>query len=119
LSDLYETIKTLCEKKGVTPSRMCIDCGMQPSIAGDLKSGRKKGLSAKSADKLAKYFNVSVSYLLGTEEHETPTIVLSESEQELLSLFNSASPTLRQLVLSALKSESQEPTSQGVVSTDI
>ena len=40
---------------------------MQPSILTDLKMGRQHGLSAKNADKLAAYFNVSVGYLLGTD----------------------------------------------------
>ena len=34
----------------------------------DLKMGRKKSLSAETAQKIAAYFGVSVGYLLGQEE---------------------------------------------------
>jgi transcriptional regulator with XRE-family HTH domain len=37
----------------------------------DLKSGRKKGVNAETAQKIANYFNVSVGYLLGEEETKT------------------------------------------------
>lgn len=40
----------------------------------DLKSGRKKGVNAETAQKLASYFDVSVGYLLGEEDKkEKPT----------------------------------------------
>jgi hypothetical protein len=38
----------------------------------DLKSGRKKTLSAESAERVAAYFGVSVAYLLGMEERKEP-----------------------------------------------
>lgn len=68
MSKLYNNIVSLCESKGITGYRMCKEIGIQPSILTDLKMGRKEGLSSKNADKIARYFGVSVSYLLGTEE---------------------------------------------------
>lgn len=64
MSNLYATITTLCASRGISGYRLCKDIGIQPSIITDLKSGRKKGLSAETADKVASYFDVSVSYLL-------------------------------------------------------
>lgn len=62
--------------RGFTPrfDKMCKEIGIQPSIVTDLKSGRKKGLSADVAQKIANYFNVTVAYLLGveTEQKEKP-----------------------------------------------
>ena len=73
MSELYNRIMSLCEQKGVSGYRMCKDIGMQPSVLTDLKMGRQSGLSAKNADKIAAYFDVSVGYLLGTETKKAPT----------------------------------------------
>ena len=74
MSDLYNRIMSLCEKKGVSGYRMCKDIKIQPSILTDLKMGRQSGLSAKNADKMAAYFGVSVGFLLGTETKKAPTL---------------------------------------------
>lgn len=66
MSKLYNNIVSLCESRGITGYRMCKEIGIQPSILTDLKMGRKEGLSSKNADKIARYFGVSVGYLLGT-----------------------------------------------------
>ena len=51
---------------------MCTDLGLSKSLMTDLKSGRKKTVSAVTAQKLAAYFSVSVEYLLGGEEIKEP-----------------------------------------------
>lgn len=75
MSTLYNRISELCRVKGVSGSRMCLDLGMSKSILSDIKSGRKKGVSTDTAQKMAAYLNVSVGYLLGEEEEkkEQPT----------------------------------------------
>ena len=70
MSILYEKISQLCEQRGVTRYKMCKEIGIQPSIVTDLKSGRKKGLSADVAQKIANYFGVTVAYLLGVETEQ-------------------------------------------------
>lgn len=65
---LYERITSLCKDKGVSGSRMCLDLGLSKSTLSDLKSGRKKGVSTATAQKIAAYLNVSVGFLLGEEE---------------------------------------------------
>ena len=119
MSDLYTRIEELCQLRGIKIYRMCKEAGISQSIMGDLKSGRKKGMSAVSADKVANYFGVSVSYLLGTEDEnkKVPTIT-SDSEQELLDLFRQANPQLRMLVLGALKSGVPTQPTPGVVEAD-
>ena len=67
MDSLHDRISKLCEEKNISKYRLCKDIGIQPSIMTDLKSGRKKGLSAGVANKIAEYFCVSVGYLLGTE----------------------------------------------------
>ena len=65
---LYDRIQDLSKSKGVSVSRMCLDLGMSKSTMSDLKSGRKKGFTAETAQKIASYLGVSVGYLLGEEE---------------------------------------------------
>ena len=83
---LHERITELCKEKGVTGSRMCLDLGMSKSTMSDLKSGRKKGVTAETAQKIASYLGVSVAYLLGEEEKEAkkeqPTEIDGLSEKQ-------------------------------------
>ena len=65
MSELYKRIASLCEEKGITGYRMCKDLSIQPSIVTDLKMGRRSGLKAETANKIAEYFGVTVGYLLG------------------------------------------------------
>lgn len=73
MSDLYNRIENLCKKRQITIAEMCRGAGVRSSNLSDLKNGRQSGLSAKNIDKLANYFNVSVSYLLGTETEKAPS----------------------------------------------
>ena len=68
MSNLYENIQQLCARKGIRPGRLCSDLGISRSLMTDLKMGRKKSVSADTAQKLAAYLGVSVSTLLGQEE---------------------------------------------------
>lgn len=81
MSELYKVISDLCKNRGISGYRLCKDIGIQPSIMTDLKAGRKKGVNAETADKIASYFSVSVGHLLGTDQNEKPD--LSEEEAEL------------------------------------
>ena len=53
MSELYKRIASLCEEKGITGYRMCKDLSIQPSIVTDLKMGRRSGLKAETANKIA------------------------------------------------------------------
>lgn len=84
MSILYNRIAQLCEEQGITGYRLCKETGLAPGIITDLKMGRKTGLSAKNADKIAAYFGVSVGYLLGTEERsDVPGETRSISDEEI------------------------------------
>lgn len=65
---LYERIFTLCTLSNITPCKLCSELGISRGIISDLKMGRKKDLNATTAYKIAKYFGVSVGYLLGFED---------------------------------------------------
>jgi transcriptional regulator with XRE-family HTH domain len=83
MATLYETLDALCKEKGIKGARMCADLGCSKSLMTDLKSGRKKGVNAETAQKLATYFGVSVGYLLGEEaKKEQPTEIDGLSEKQ-------------------------------------
>ena len=65
MGNLYETIQTLCTQRGIKPGRVCDDLGLSRGLITDLKMGRKKSVSAETAQRIASYFGVSVAYLLG------------------------------------------------------
>lgn len=67
MGSLYETIQSLCQQRGIRPGRLCEDTGLSRGLITDLKMGRKKSVSAETAQKIAAYFGVSVGYLLGRE----------------------------------------------------
>lgn len=68
MGNLYETIQSLCEQKGIRPGRLCDELKLSRGLMTDLKMGRKKSLSAQTAQKIAGFFGVSVGQLLGEED---------------------------------------------------
>ena len=67
MANLYESILALCERDGIRPGRLCDELGISRGLMTDLKMGRKKGVNAETAQKIASFFGVSVGYLLGIE----------------------------------------------------
>ena len=65
--NLYEAIENLCQQRGIRPGHLCNELGLSRGLMTDLKMGRKKSVSAQTAQKIAAYFGVSVGYLLGEE----------------------------------------------------
>lgn len=70
MGSLYDTILALCESRGIKGGKMCTDIGISKGLLTDLKMGRRTGVSAVTAQKIAAYFDVSVGYLLGEEEKD-------------------------------------------------
>lgn len=104
---LYKRLDDLCKERGIKGGRMCVDLGISKSLMTDLKSGRKKGVNAETAQKIASYFNVSVGYLLGEEEKEKPTIPeddgLTENQRVLMEFAKSLSEDQAAMALRLLK----------------
>lgn len=94
MGTLYERINALCKAKGVSGSRMCLDLGLSKSTMSDLKSGRIKGISVPTAQKIAGYFGITVDELHGKEDKkEKPTTQkddgLSKSQKALMQFARS------------------------------
>ena len=104
---LYERLSDLCNEKGIKGGRMCTELGFSKSLMTDLKSGRKKGVNAETAQKIASYFGVSVGYLLGEEEkEEKPTVgddELSENIKKLVEFARSVPEDKQELALRLLR----------------
>ena len=71
MGNLYEMIQNLCTQRGIRPGRLCDETGLSRGLMTDLKMGRKKSVSAETAQKIAAYFGVSVGYLLGHDAAQT------------------------------------------------
>ena len=67
MANLYESILALCQRDGIRPGRLCDELNISRGLMTDLKMGRKKGVNAETAQKIASFFGVSVGYLLGIE----------------------------------------------------
>lgn len=80
MSEMYEVIEALCVDHGIKVGRLCSDLGISRGIMSDLKAGRTKKLSAENISKIALYFGVSVGYLLGTEQKESPAANCDEAK---------------------------------------
>ena len=111
---LYERLVALCRERGIKGGRMCTDLGISKSLMTDLKSGRKKGVNAETAHKLAEYFGVSVGYLLGEEEKdakkEQPTDFdgLSEKRKALMQFAMDVPEDKAEMILRVMKSILQD-----------
>lgn len=68
--DLYENIKMLCEERGITVSKMCVDIGVSKSLMSNLKNHRASSISRKSAMKIADYLGVSIDRVLRGIDNE-------------------------------------------------
>lgn len=108
MGNLYETINTLCAEKGVKGGKMCTEVGISKGLLTDLKMGRRTGVSAVTAQKIASYFGVSVGYLLGEEEKEEKPIVkddeLSANIKQLIDFVKTVPDDKVELVLKVMKS---------------
>ncbi len=108
MATLYDNIIALCESRGIKGGKMCTDTGISKGLLTDLKMGRRSGVSAVTAQKIANYFGVSVGYLLGEEEQkEKPTVKddgLSEDMMELIDCIRKLPEDKIQMLLQVARS---------------
>lgn len=100
----FDIFSELCAKKGVSCKRAAEDIGLSNSITTKWK---KTGAtpSGKTLNKIANYFGVSISELLGKEEKEnSPSeLELTEGEKDLLELFRLIPADQQPVVLAMIK----------------
>lgn len=93
----YQIFKDLCIKKGVKPGRAATEIGISRAAVTNWK---KNGYSPRHDVllKIAEYFGVTVSYLLGEDLKEEPSQFNEEqNEREELSIEEILERTKRQL----------------------
>lgn len=78
MDSLYDRILALCTRDGIRPGHLCDEIGISRGLITDLKMGRKKSVSAETAQKIAAFFGVSVGYLLGQEEASSTADILDQ-----------------------------------------
>ena len=107
MATLYEILYSLCKERGIKGGRMCTDLGISKSLMTDLKSGRKKGVNAETAQKIANYFNVSVGYLLGEEDEKKEQPIendeLSEKRKAIIDFAMSVPEDKAEMILQVMQ----------------
>lgn len=111
MADLYKNIVALCDSRGIKGGKMCTDIGISKGLLTDLKMGRRTGVSAVTAQKIASYFGVSVGCLLGEEdcnegikkEQSINLDELPEKKRELVKFAMSLSEDEAQKMLQVMK----------------
>ena len=100
----YDHFSELCKQKGISVTRATEEIGLARTIGTKWKNTGSTPNGATLA-KIAEYFNVSVSYLLG--EQEKPTIT-GEQIKELRKEVSDSLPTMSSEDLLAMMTEITE-----------
>ena len=104
MSELYARIEALCKQKGVSITTMCKEAGVSRAPLTDLKMGRSKTLSSATLSKLADHFEVSIDYLLGNTQKETPPVEQNGGlEDELFAFYGEVKPLFDERDIEDLK----------------
>ncbi len=94
-----EIIRKLRLERGMTQEQLGKVIGVQKSAIRKYENGSVQNIKRSSIKKLADFFGVSPSYLLGYAEEETDAPV-SEIEEELISLSRKMTTAQRVRLLS-------------------
>ena len=68
MATLYDTIEALCRLNEVNITMMCRDTGISRASMTDLKKGRSQTLTAETLEKIARYFRVTIDFLMDPED---------------------------------------------------
>lgn len=82
---MYEIFKMLCDERGITTYRFCKETGVNSSTISTWKT-KNSVCSSRLAGIVAKYFGVSVDYILTGKEEEDA--VAEEKPIDLKAEFN-------------------------------
>ena len=98
MDSLYDNILALCDRHNIRPGRLCDELGISRGLITDLKMGRKKGVSAETAQKIAAFFGVSVGYLLGQEQQAHAADILDQVDVAFYGDFKELDETQKDAV---------------------
>lgn len=107
MSVLYERLKSICDKHGITGAELCRAIGYRSTnLLTELQYGRKKGISAETANKIAKTYNVSVAYILG-EDDETSAQPTNSDEALMFALYGNDNKDITPAMLEDIRKFAQ------------
>lgn len=107
--NLYNTIKELCDSRGISVSKMSSDIGIHRNVMPRLKASEgKKTLSLQTLEKLSAYFDVPITHFIdekdadrhGPPPQQTPTIT---DDDLMFALFGEVSGELTEEDLEDVK----------------
>lgn len=82
----YDRFISLCDQKGVSRTKACVDCGISRTAWHKWEDGATP--NGATINKFATYFDVTVGSLLEEEQKNSPSeIELTEGEMDLIKLF--------------------------------
>lgn len=96
-----EIVKKHCEARGISLSAACRESGAGESLMDNVKRGRTPSID--SIQKLAAYFGVTTSQLLGEGPPAARRHELSSSEYEFVEAYRAADDRARDMVALALE----------------
>lgn len=103
----YDTIVTLCARKGVSVATMCRECGISSASATGWKKGSK--ISLVNKQRIANYFGVSASVFLEKEPSPAvPVSVVTNDEMRVLSLLRSLTDQEKETIMTMLEALAQK-----------
>lgn len=79
----YERLTMLCKERGISISALLNTLGLSKTNNKNWREGRAP--SAENLERIAKYFNVSVDYLLGRDEIKNRSV--SEEIERIIKLM--------------------------------
>ena len=91
-----ERIKKLCKERGVTIQRLEIELGEKPSSIAKVSSNSK----AEKLYKIARYFGVTVDFLITGEALAAP--MLTDIEARIIEAYRLADPVTQSNILKLL-----------------
>lgn len=100
----WKIFYNLCVERGTKPNPVCVELGFSNATATKWKNGSVPG--TESLNKIAKYFDVSVAYLLGyeTEKGKSPAVAgLKEKHLRLITAYDRAEAPIQDAVDRLLK----------------
>ena len=76
----WKRFVALCNDKGISPNGVCSELGLSNATATKWKNGSAP--RATTVRKIADYFGVSASYLLGVADDPDPVALVDPSKKE-------------------------------------
>lgn len=99
---MAETIRMLRLKRGITQEELGSIIGVQKSAIRKYESGMVENIPRSSIKRMADFFGVTPSYLMGWED-ETPAPELTESERAWIELYRKLSPEVSEMLFPVLE----------------